>query len=85
MNNNWSLITVYLEMQVGQNTVEIPYKIDTGREGNITSLYIFKKTVQRYDRETARKVFKNNIKLKTYNGMHIMQLGTCVILIKFKN
>ena len=32
----------------------------------------------------ARKVYKNDIKLRTYNGMHIMQLGTCAVLIKFK-
>ena len=50
LNKNRSLITVHLEMQVGKNMVEIPHKIDTGSEGNIMPLYIFKKTVQRYDR-----------------------------------
>ena len=49
LNKNRSLITVHLEMQVGKNMVEISYKIDTGSEGNIMPLYIFKKTVQRYD------------------------------------
>ena len=43
LNKNWSLITVHLEMQVGKNTVEIPYRIDTGSKGNIMPLYIFKK------------------------------------------
>ena len=43
LNKNQSLITVHLEMQVGKNTVEILYKIDTGSEGNIMPLYIFKK------------------------------------------
>ena len=33
LNKNRSLITVHLEMQVGKNTVEIPYKTDTGSEG----------------------------------------------------
>ena len=42
LNKNRSLITVHLEMQVGKNTVEILYKIDTGSEGNIMPLYIFK-------------------------------------------
>ena len=28
---------------------------------------------------------KGNIKLKTYNRTHITQLGTCAVLIKFKN
>ena len=43
LNKNQSLITARLEMQVGKTTVEIPYKIDTGSEGNIMPLYIFKK------------------------------------------
>ena len=43
LNKNQSLITVHLEMQVGKNTVEIPYKLDTGSKGNIMPLYIFKK------------------------------------------
>ena len=30
-------------MQAGENIIEIPYKIDTGNEGNIMPLYIFKK------------------------------------------
>ena len=42
LNKNQSLISVHLEMQVGKNTVEIPYKIDTGSMGNIMPLYIFK-------------------------------------------
>ena len=35
--------------------------------------------------EQLVKSGKNNIKLRTYNGMHITQLGTCTVLIKFKN
>ena len=42
LNRNWSLITAYLEMQAGENIIEIPYKIGTGSEGNIMPLYIFK-------------------------------------------
>ena len=42
LNKNRLLITVHLEMQVGESTVEIPYKIDTGSKGNIMPLYIFK-------------------------------------------
>ena len=30
-------------MQAGDNSIVIPYKIDTGREGNIMPLFIFKK------------------------------------------
>ena len=42
-NYNKKLITAHLEMQVGKNTVEIPYKIDTGSKGNTMPLYTFKK------------------------------------------
>ena len=42
LNKNQSLITVKLEMQAGRNTIEIPYKIDTGSEGNIMPLFMFK-------------------------------------------
>ena len=43
LNNKWSLITAQLEMQVGNNALKVPYKIDTGSEGNLMPLYIFKK------------------------------------------
>ena len=72
-------------MQVGKNTVEIPYKIDTGSKGNIMPLYIFKKLFKDMMDEQLEKSIKNNIKLRTYNGMHITQLGTCAVLITFKN
>ena len=42
-NNKWLLITTQLEMQVNENTIKIPYKIDTGSKGNLMPLYIFKK------------------------------------------
>ena len=43
LNKNWLLITAHLEMQAGKNIIEIPYKTDTGSEGNIMALYVFKK------------------------------------------
>ena len=42
LNNKWLLITADLEMQVSKNTVKIPYKIDTGSEGNLMPLYSLK-------------------------------------------
>ena len=42
LNNKWSLITVQLEMQVSNNGLKVPYKIDTSSEGNLMPLYIFK-------------------------------------------
>ena len=43
LNNKLSLITTQLETQVSKNTIKIPYKIDTGSEGNLMPLYICKK------------------------------------------
>ena len=81
LNKNRLLITTHLEMQVGKTTVEIPYKIDTGSEGNIMPLYIFKKLFKNMTEEQLKRSIKGNIKLKMYNGTHIMQLGTCTALV----
>ena len=43
MNKNWSLVMVETDMQSGNNSIVIPYKIDTGSEGNIMPLFIIKK------------------------------------------
>ena len=37
------------------------------------------------NKEQLKRLVKGNIKLKAYNGMHITQLGTCMVHIKFKN
>ena len=43
LNRNHSLITAHLKTRVGKTTIEVPYEIDTGSEGNLMPLYIFKK------------------------------------------
>ena len=85
LNNKQLLITADLEMQVIKNTVKIPYKIDTGSEGNLMPLYIFKKLCGHWSMEQLKRSIENNIKLKTYNGMQIEQLVMCMAIIKFKN
>ena len=85
LNRNWSLITAQLEMQAGETTLEIQYKIDTGIEGNLMPLYIFKRLSKNMLVEQLKGSIKSNVKLKTYNGRHITQLGTCAVLLKFKN
>ena len=45
-------------MQVGKNMVEISYKIDTGSEGNIMLLYIFKKPFKDMTDEQLEKSIK---------------------------
>ena len=58
LNKNRLLITAHLEMQVGKNTVEIPYKIDTCSKGNIMPLYIFKKLFKDMTDEQLEKSIK---------------------------
>ena len=84
LNNKQSLITAQLETQVSDNVLKIPYKIDTHSEGNLMLLYIFKKLFRNRSTEQLKRAIKSNIKLKTYNGMQIEQLGTCVVTIKFQ-
>ena len=50
---NQSLITMKLETQAGGNTVEIPYKIDTGSEGNIMPLFMFKSCLKKIQRSNC--------------------------------
>ena len=85
LNRKWSLIMAHLEMQLGKTALEIPYKINTGSQGNLMPLYIFQKLFKNMSEEQLKRSVKGNIKLKTYNGMHIMQLGMCAVYIKFKN
>ena len=72
-------------MQVGKTTIEVPYKIDTSSGGNLMPLYIFKKLFKNMLEEQVKGSIRGNIKLKMYNRTHITQLGTCTVLIKFKN
>ena len=85
LNNKQLLITAQLEMQVSDNALKVPYKVDTGSEGNLMLLYIFKKLFRNKSVEQLKRSIKSNIKLKTYNGMQIEQLGMCAVTIKFKN
>ena len=69
---------------MGRNTLIIPYKIDMGSEGNIMPLFMFKKLLK-ITEEQLWKFRKGHIRLQTYNKTNITQLGTCVVVIKFKN
>ena len=64
MNKNQLMLTVKLEMHTGNNKIAIPYKIDTGSDGNIMPWYIFKKMFQRVTEGELTKTIKNHIKLK---------------------
>ena len=43
MNKNQSMLTAKLDTHASNNKITIPYKIDTGSDGNIMPWYIFKK------------------------------------------
>ena len=58
LNNKWSLITADLETQVSKITVKIPYKIDTGSEGNLMPLYIFKRLCGHWSVEELKRSIK---------------------------
>ena len=85
LNKNQSLLTAELEMQSGRNIIVIPYKIDMGSKGNIMPLFIFKKLFKNITEEQLQKSLKGHIRLRTYNKTNITQLGTCTVVIKFKN
>ena len=81
----WSSIVAKLQMQARKTSLEVSYKINTGSEGKIIPLYIFRKLFANIGKDQLKWSVKGNIKLKMYNGTHITQLGTCVVQIKFKN
>ena len=84
MNKNFSVLTVKLEMCTGDK-LTVPYKIDTGSDGNIMPWYIFKKLFPRVTEAELIKNIKKHIKLKTYNKTVVTQLGTCVVIIDYKS
>ena len=63
----------------------ICYKIDIGSAGNIMSWYIIKKLFPRVTEAELMDTIKNHVKLKTYNKKFITQLGTCMVIINYKN
>ena len=85
INRKRSLMMAKLEMQAGKTALEILYKVDIGSEGNLMLLYIFQKLFANMREEQLKRSVKGNIRLKTYNGTHITQIGTCMVQIKFKN
>ena len=58
LNNKQSLITAQLEMQADENTIKIPYRIDTSSEGNLMPMYIFKMLCSSRSVEQLKKSIK---------------------------
>ena len=85
MNKNWTMLTVELEMCTADNKPTVPYKIDTRSDGNILPWHIFKKLFSRGSEAEIKKTIKRQIKLKTYNKTVIIQLGTCMVTINYRD
>ena len=58
MNKNWSLLTAELETYAGDNKIIIPYKIDTGSEGNIMPWHIFKRLFKMLQKLNSKRLLK---------------------------
>ena len=84
-NKKQSMLTAKLEMHTGNNKLTVPYKIDTGSDDSIMPWYAFKKLFPRVTEAELKKNIKKHIKLKTYNKTVITQLGTCVVIIDYKD
>ena len=72
-------------MQASNYKITIPYKVDTGSDGNIMPWYIFKKSFPRVSEAELAKTIKSHIKLKTYNKTVLTQLGMCVVIINYRD
>ena len=85
MNKNLIMLTAKLDMYTGNNNMIILYKIDTESDGNIMPWYIFKKLLPKVTESELTKTIKKYIQSKTYNKTFITQLGTCMVIVNYKN
>ena len=85
LNENRLTLTAKLDTHASDNKIAIPYKIDTGSDGNMMPWYIFKKLFPRVTEAELVKTIKNQIKLKMYNKTVMAQLGTCAVIINYKD
>ena len=63
-NKNHFVLTVNLKMSASQNNIMVPYKVDTGSDGNIMPLHIFKKLFPKITNEQLVANKNKNILLK---------------------
>ena len=72
-------------MSAGPNNIMVPYKVDTGSDGNIMPLHICKNCFLKITNEQLAATKNKNILLKTYNKTIITQLGTSMVEVEHKN
>ena len=83
-NKNLSILTAKLKTS-GQNSVIVPYKIDTGSDRNIMPEHIFKIVFPEVMKEQLAATKNKYVILKTYNKTTVSQLCMCTVLIEYKS
>ena len=84
-NSKYSVITANLKASPNKVVITVPYKVDTGSDGNIMPWHIYKKL---FPRATKEDWWQQEIKicsLKTYNRTTITQLDICKVKIEHNN
>ena len=74
-NNKWTVITANLKTSSNQVSIIVPYKVDTGSDGNIMPLHINKRLFPSATEEQLATTKNKNIQLKTHNRTIITQMG----------
>ena len=77
-NSKCSIITANSKTSSNQARTTVLYKVDTGSEGNLMPLHIYKKLFPRATKENLAAMTNTNIQLKPYNRT-ITQSGTCKV------
>ena len=72
-------------MSENQNTIIVPYKIDTDSDENIMPVDMFKSFFLKVTDEQLATSRNKHILLKKYNKTTLTQLSMCTILVENKN
>ena len=80
LNSKCSVITANINAWSSQDKLGVPYKVDSGSDGNIIPLNILKKNYTLGPQKKQLAAMKNeSIKLRTYDSSTIAQLGRCTV------
>ena len=80
-NSNHSAIIANLKTSGNKAAIMVPYKVDTGSDGNIIPFDIFTKLFPSTTKDQLVAT-KDATKLRTYNLTKITQLGRCKVEIE---
>ena len=78
-NSNHSMILAKLKTSSKQATMTVPFKVDTGSDGNIMPFNIFKKLFPNTT-EDRLATTKDTTMLRSYKSITITQLGRCGVV-----